>query len=73
MTSELFSDFMEKESESALFKCSWDGDPTGWSDFVRRVRLLYERTPRKKRRQLGPSLVSQLKDRAWATCWMLLP
>eukprot|EP00439_Symbiodinium_sp_Y106_P078915 s1939_g17.t1 len=56
---------MDKEYDTALGRCSWDGDPSGWTDFVRRVRLLYEKTTRKKRRQLGPSLVSQLRDRAW--------
>ena len=56
---------MDKDHDGALAKCSWDGDTTGWNDFVRRVRLLYERTSRKKRRQLGPSIVSQLRGRAW--------
>ena len=28
-------------------------------------RLLYERTARRKRRQIGPSVVAQLKDKAW--------
>ena len=56
---------MDKEYDTALGRCSWDGDPSGWTDFVRRVRLLYEKTTRKKRRQLGPSIVSQLRDRAW--------
>ena len=56
---------MEKDYDASLTRCSWDGDPAGWTDFVRRVRLLYEKTPRKKRRQLGPSIVAQLRDRAW--------
>ena len=56
---------MDKEFTSTLVQCSWDGDPAGWSDFVRRVRLLYERTARRKRRQIGPSVVAQLKDKAW--------
>ena len=56
---------MDKEFASTLVQCSWDGDPAGWSDFVRRVRLLYERAARRKRRQLGPSVVAQLKDKAW--------
>ena len=56
---------MDKDYDASLAKCGWDGDPSGWTDFVRRVRLLYEKTPRKKRRQLGPSIVSQLRERAW--------
>ncbi|CAE7230659.1 RE1 [Symbiodinium necroappetens] len=56
---------MDKEFNTTLVQCSWDGDPAGWFDFVRRVRLLYERTARRKRRQIGPSVVAQLKDKAW--------
>ena len=56
---------MEKDYDASLTRCSWDGDSAGWTDFVRRVRLLYEKTPRKKRRQFGPSIVAQLRDRAW--------
>ena len=56
---------MDKEYDASLAGCSWDGDPSGWTDFVRCVRLLYEKTPRKKRRQLGPSIVSRLRARAW--------
>ena len=56
---------MDKDYDASLAKCGWDGDPSGWTDFVRRVRLLYEKTPRKKRRQLGSSIVSQLRERAW--------
>ena len=40
--------YMEKGSKGSLHKCPWDGDPTGWSDFVRRTRLLYERFHRRK-------------------------
>ena len=56
---------MDKDYDASLAKCSWDGDPSGWTDFVRRVRLLYEKTTRRKRRQLGPSIVSESRDRAW--------
>ena len=56
---------MDKEHDASLAGCSWDGDPSGWTDFVRCVRLLYEKTPRRKRRQLGPSIVSRLRARAW--------
>ena len=56
---------MDKEHNSSLVQCAWNGDPAGWTDFVRRVRLLYERTARRKRRQIGPSVVAQLTDKAW--------
>ena len=46
-------------------KCSWDGDITTFPDYVRRVRLAFEKTRRRRRKQLGPDLVSQLTGRAW--------
>ena len=46
-------------------QCAWDGDPAGYPDFMRRVRLSFERTPRKKRHLLGPEVVAQLTGRAW--------
>ena len=46
-------------------KCAWDGDPSTWQDYVRRVRLTFEKTRSRKRRYLGPELVSQLSGRAW--------
>ena len=52
----------EKEKE---VRCSWDGDISTFQDYVRRVRLAYERTRRRRRRHLGPELVSQLTGRAW--------
>ena len=46
-------------------RCGWDGDPATYPDFMRRVRLSFERTPRKKRHLLGPEVVAQLSGRAW--------
>ena len=54
-----FQDKMDKDFDNALAKRSWDCDPAGGTDFVRCARLLYEKTTRKKRRQLGPLIVSQ--------------
>ena len=47
------------------FKCAWDGDITTCPDYVRKVRLAFEKTRRRRRRHLGPDLVSQLTGRAW--------
>ncbi|CAE7907904.1 bacA, partial [Symbiodinium necroappetens] len=41
----------------------WDGDPATYPDFMRRVRLSFERTPRKKVHLLGPEVVAQLSGR----------
>ena len=46
-------------------RCHWDGDPATYPDFMRRVRLSFERTPRKKRHLLGPEVVASLSGRAW--------
>ncbi|CAE7373259.1 RE1 [Symbiodinium necroappetens] len=46
-------------------RCAWDGDPAAYPDFMRRVRLAFERTPRKKRHLLGPEVVAQLSGKAW--------
>lgn len=46
-------------------KCSWDGDPASWQDYIRKVRLTFEKTRSRKRKYLGPELVSQLTGRAW--------
>ena len=53
-----------KEDYSRL-RCQWDGEPSTWTDFARRVRLAFERTSRRKRHLLGPEVVSQLSGRAW--------
>ena len=45
---------------------SWDGDPSTWSDYTRKVRLQFEKTPAHKRKHLGPDLASRLTGRAWA-------
>ena len=44
---------------------SWNGDPTTWMEYVKRVRFQYERTEVKKRVLLGAELVSRLTGRAW--------
>eukprot|EP00913_Durusdinium_trenchii_P011815 g11097.t1 len=44
---------------------SWNGDLNTWPDFVRKVRLQYEKTQPSKRYLLGPELVSRLTDKAW--------
>lgn len=44
---------------------TWDGELAGWPDYVRRVRLQYETTSRKKRRLLGPRLALRLTGKAW--------
>ena len=46
-------------------ECVWDGDAAAYPDFMRRVRLAFERTPRKKKHLLGPEVVAQLTGRAW--------
>ncbi|CAE7024865.1 unnamed protein product, partial [Symbiodinium sp. CCMP2456] len=47
-------------------KCAWDGEPSTWQDYTRRVRLAFERTSRRKRHLLAPEMVSQLTGRAWS-------
>ena len=44
---------------------SWDGEPAGWPEYSRRVRLCYQQTPAHKRYTLGPKLVLKLKGKAW--------
>lgn len=44
---------------------AWDGDINTFQDYIRRVRLAYERTRRRRRRHLGPELVSQFSGEAW--------
>ena len=47
----------------------WNGDAHQWPDYVRKVRLQYEKTALEKRYLLGPELVSRLTDRAWEACF----
>ena len=54
----------EKDKDMSL-RCHWDGDFSTWPDYVRKVRLAFEKTRRRRRAQLGPDLVSQLSGRAW--------
>ena len=44
---------------------TWDGNPTSWVEYVKRVRLQYERTPYRKRALLGAELAGRLTGRAW--------
>lgn len=45
---------------------TWDGDPSTWADYTRKVRLQFEKTSRKKRHLLGAELASRLSGRAWS-------
>ena len=58
-------EFMQHYEKESWLKCQWDGEASGWQDFLRRVRLAFERTPRKKRHLLGAEVVGQLTGRAW--------
>lgn len=53
--------FAERKDQVA----TWNGDPTTWLDYVKRVRLQYERTEHKKRHFLGAELASRLTGKAW--------
>ena len=58
---------MTSESrDSQYLRCTWDGEPSTWNDFCRRVRLTFEQTPRRKRHLLAPRIESELTGRAWA-------
>ena len=52
----LSSDFRESmgDKNQDSFRVTWDGDFATWLDFVRKVRLAWERTRRRRRRYLGP-------------------
>eukprot|EP00435_Cladocopium_sp_Y103_P026888 s2772_g6.t1 len=52
------------EKDTAV-RCSWDGDISTFPDYVRRVRLVFEKTRRRRRKHLGPELVAQLTGKAW--------
>ena len=56
---------MERDRDKDWLKCSWDGDQSTFGDYIRRVRLAFAKTPKNKRKFLGPELVSQLSGRAW--------
>ena len=56
---------MDNREKDLQVRCSWDGDPAGWPDYVRKVRLTLEKTKANRRQHLGPELVSQLTGRAW--------
>lgn len=44
---------------------TWNGDLSSWPDYVRKVRLQFEKTEPHKRNRLGPELVSRLTFKAW--------
>ncbi|CAK9114315.1 Retrovirus-related Pol polyprotein from transposon TNT 1-94 [Durusdinium trenchii] len=44
---------------------TWNGDASSWLEYVKRVRLQYERTEPRKRKLLGAELASRLSGRAW--------
>ena len=43
----------------------WDGEQSGWYDFVRRTWLFFERTSVHKRYLVGPEIASKLSGKAW--------
>ena len=53
------------KSANHLEFVTWSGEYSSWQDYVRRVRLAYERTEKRKRKLLGAELVSRLKGKAW--------
>ena len=55
---------MESKEEHS-WRCEWDGEPATWPDYVRKVRLQFEKTRRRRRKYLGPELVSEVTGRAW--------
>ena len=60
------TDFAEMdEGKGQAVRCAWDGDLSTWVDYIRKVRLTYERTRHRKRKYLGPELAAQLTGRAW--------
>ena len=56
---------MASSDKDQKYRCAWDGDASTWLDYVRRVRLAFEKTRRRKRKLLGPELISQLSGKAW--------
>ena len=61
----LFTSAMATFTERKEQVATWDGSPGLWLDYVKRVRLQYERTPHRKRKLLGAELASRLTGRAW--------
>eukprot|EP00435_Cladocopium_sp_Y103_P048288 s2970_g14.t1 len=51
--------------KDATVKCSWDGDISTFPAYVRKVRVVFEKTRRRRRKHLGPELVAQLTGKAW--------
>ena len=54
-----------KEDRDEPLIPAWDGEPAGWTDYNRRVRLCHAQTAHEKRYLLGPKLVIRLKGKAW--------
>ena len=59
------SSIMADKERDMMSRCTWDGDIHTFQDYIRRVRLMYEKTRRRRRKLLGPELVTQLSGRAW--------
>ena len=57
-------DTMTSNRDDAIIP-SWDGEPAGWAEYSRRVRLCYQQLPSYKRYTLAPKLVLKLKGKAW--------
>ena len=53
------------DDKSYYQRISWDGGPQGWPGFVRRVRLIFEKTKRNRHHHSVPEIVAQLTGRAW--------
>ena len=56
---------MADKDRDTWLRCQWDGDASTYADYVRKVRLAFEKTRKRRRCQLGPELVSQLSGKAW--------
>ena len=47
-----FSVIMTEKEKDMLSRCAWDGDIHSFQDYIRRVRLTYEKTRRRRRKLL---------------------
>ena len=59
------------ERERELKDPIWDGELSGWTDYVRRCRLAYETCEKRKRKLLGPRLAMRLTGKAWEVTYGL--
>ena len=67
-TTSLWSPSTRRMALSRDFKdvATWNGELNLWHDYARHVRLQWERTPKHKRKLLGPELASKLTAKAWS-------